>query len=74
MIKEIIAKGGGAKDVIEKLQELLRKLDCASVEVQQALAGALLLILFAGGCARLPPGQNVLSGKRLIVTLRFRRK
>ena len=44
MIKEIIAKGGGAKDVIEKLQELLRKLDCASVEVQQALAGALLTV------------------------------
>ncbi len=42
MIKEIIAKGGGAKDVIEKLHELLRKVDCASVEAQQALAGALL--------------------------------
>ena len=42
LIKEIIAKGGGAKDVIEKLHELLRKVDCASVEAQQALAGALL--------------------------------
>jgi hypothetical protein len=42
MIKEIIAKGGGAKDVVEKLQELLRKVDTASVEAQQALAAALL--------------------------------
>lgn len=31
-----------------------------------------LLLLFAGGCARLPPSRNALSGKRLIVTMRFR--
>jgi hypothetical protein len=36
------------------------------------LAISLLLLTFAGGCARQPPGQNSLSGKRLIVTLRFR--
>jgi hypothetical protein len=32
---------------------------------------ALLLLNLAGGCARLPPGQNALSGKRLHVILTF---
>jgi hypothetical protein len=32
---------------------------------------ALLLLILAGGCARLPPSQNALSGKRLHVTLTF---
>jgi hypothetical protein len=36
-----------------------------------ALCGALLALTLAGGCARLPPSQNVLSGRRLIVTMRF---
>ncbi|HEV2473576.1 MAG TPA: hypothetical protein VGS41_12960, partial [Chthonomonadales bacterium] len=26
----------------------------------------------AGGCARLPPGENLLSGRRLVVTMHFR--
>ncbi len=33
---------------------------------------ALILLFGVGGCARQPPERNQLSGKRLIVTLRFR--
>ncbi len=32
----------------------------------------LLLLLMAGGCARLPPSKTTLSGKRLHVVMRFR--
>ncbi len=32
----------------------------------------LVIVLFSGGCAQLPPNQNNLSGKRLIVTMTFR--
>jgi hypothetical protein len=41
-IKEIVAKGGGVKDVVEKLHELLKRVDCAAVEAQKSLAEALL--------------------------------
>src|SRR5437762_523502 len=32
---------------------------------------ALTKLLFAGGCARQPPNQNTLSGKRLVVDMTF---
>lgn len=40
--------------------------------MNQIMMLLLLALLASGGCARLPPSQNTLSGRRLLVTLRFR--
>jgi len=41
-LKEVLRKGGGSKDVVEKLHDLLKNVDSAAVEAQKSLSAALL--------------------------------
>ncbi len=45
---------------------------CPRVTAHLRLWSVIVLLAFTGSCAQLPPSKSSLSGKRLLVTLRFR--